>query len=109
VSGRQVGDFLRADEVPRVLRALHPRWRPLFATALYTAMRKGELLSLQREDGDLDARAILVRRSWDRETTKDGHIDAIPVADDLLPWPPTLFDVPDEALAQAGRPADPLP
>jgi integrase len=34
VSGRHTGDFLRADEVPRVLAALHPRWRPLYATAL---------------------------------------------------------------------------
>jgi integrase len=78
VSGKHSGDFLRAEEVPRVLRQLHPRWRPLYATALYTAMRKGELLALQREDVDLSAHAILVRRSWDRETTKGGHADAIP-------------------------------
>ena len=49
-------------------------------------MRKGELLALQREDVDLSAHAILVRRSWERETTKGGHIDAIPIADYLVPW-----------------------
>ena len=49
-------------------------------------MRKGELLALQREDVDLSAHAILVRRSWERETTKGGHADAIPIADDLVPW-----------------------
>ncbi len=102
VSGRQVGDFLRADEVPRVLKALHPRWRPLFATALYTAMRKGELLALQREDVDLDAQAILVRRSWGRETTKGGHIDAIPVADDLVPWLKAALAVSESALVFPG-------
>ena len=53
----------------------------LFATALYTGMRKGELLGLRKEDVDLDARLITVRRSHDRDTTKGGHADAIPIAD----------------------------
>jgi integrase len=34
-------DFLRTDEVPRVLDALDDRWRPLFATAIYTGLRNG--------------------------------------------------------------------
>jgi len=69
-----------------VLGQIPPRWRPLYASALYTAMRKGELLALQREDVDLSAHAILVRRSWERQTTKGGHADGIPIADDLVPW-----------------------
>ena len=49
-----VGDHLRLEEVPRVLAQLHPRWRPLFATAIYTGLRKGELAALRREDVDLE-------------------------------------------------------
>jgi integrase len=86
VGRSQAGDFLRAEEVPRVLGALHPRWRPLFAAAVYSGMRKGELLALRREDVDLRSGSILVRRSWERETTKGGHIDAIPIPAALVPW-----------------------
>ncbi len=81
-----VGDHLRVEEVPRVLAQLHPRWRPLFATAIYTGLRKGELAALRREDVDLEARLLVVRRSWDRETTKGGHADAVPIAAALVPW-----------------------
>jgi integrase len=81
-----VGDYLKVEEVPRVLEELHPRWRPLFATAIYTGLRKGELGALQREDVDLDARQLLVRRSWDRDTTKGSHGDAVPIAAALVPW-----------------------
>ena len=81
-----VGDFLSVDEVPRVLRALHPRWRPLFATAVYTGMRKGELGALRRQDVDLEAHVIVVRRSWTRDTPKSGHARAVPIVLDLEPW-----------------------
>jgi len=48
-------------------------------------MRKGELLGLRKSDVDLDARVIKVSRSYDRETTKGGHADVIPVAAELVP------------------------
>ena len=63
------------------------RWRCLFATALYTGMRKGELLGLRKEDVDLGARLITIRRSHDRDTTKGGHADAIPIAAELAALP----------------------
>ncbi len=81
-----VGDYLRVEEVPRVLANLHPRWRPMFACAIYTGLRKGELAALRREDVDVEARVLLVRRSWERETTKGGHADAVPIAAALVPW-----------------------
>jgi integrase len=40
---KRVQDHLREDEIPRVLDALAPEWRPLFAAAIYTGLRKGEL------------------------------------------------------------------
>ncbi|HTP26959.1 MAG TPA: hypothetical protein VMK12_15060 [Anaeromyxobacteraceae bacterium] len=50
---RRKPDYLRPHEVPLLLRALDPRWRPLFATAIYTGLRKGELLALRKTDVDL--------------------------------------------------------
>ncbi len=58
-------DFLRIDEVPRVLAAVPLRWRALFATAVYTGLRKGELLGLRKTDIDLSSRLIIVNRSYD--------------------------------------------
>lgn len=40
---RRKPDYLRPEEVLPVLHALAPQWRPLFATALYTGLRKDEL------------------------------------------------------------------
>ena len=102
VSGRQARRLPPGGRSPQGVDVTPPRWRPLFATALYTAMRKGELLALQREDVDLNARAILVRGSWERETTKGGHIDAIPVADDVVPWMKAALAVSESALVFPG-------
>jgi len=57
---------------------LEQRFRPLFATAIYAGLRKGELRALRRADVDLERRLILVRRSGDRSTTKGGHADCRP-------------------------------
>jgi hypothetical protein len=35
---------------------------------------------------ELEVGSILVRHSWERNTTKGGHIDAIPVPAALVPW-----------------------
>ena len=77
---------LRADEVPLLLAAVTDGWRPVFAAALYTGLRKGELFGLRKSDVDLEHRTITVHRSYDRETTKGGHADAIPIAEALVPF-----------------------
>src|SRR5262249_16462100 len=69
-----------------VLKALSLKRRPLFATAIYTGLRKGELLGLRKPDVDLSARLLKVVRSYDRDTTKGGHAEAIPIAAKLTPW-----------------------
>jgi integrase len=79
-------DFLRFDEVVPVLQQLAPRWRALFAVAIFTGMRKGELLGLRKSDVDLASGFITVRRSYSGKTTKGGHADAIPIASDLRPF-----------------------
>ena len=84
--GKRAYATLRAEEVPALLDAVPVSWRPLFACALYTGLRKGELYGLRKADVDIDARTLLVTRSHARDTTKGGHADAIPIADALLPY-----------------------
>ena len=79
-------DFLRVDEVPRVLAALDDRWRPLFAAAVYTGLRKGELLGLTKAKVDLRERLLYVARSYDRVTNKSKREEVIPIASELIPF-----------------------
>jgi integrase len=83
---RRVPDYLRRSEVPLIMDALDPAWRPLFATAIYTGMRKEELLGLRKVDVDFDAGLITIARSYDSDTTKGGHADVIPIAAELAPF-----------------------
>ena len=83
---RRAYSTLSADEVPAVLAELTDEWRPLFAAALYTGMRRGELLGLRRCDVDLEGKVLVVARSWDFDTTKGGHADAIDIAEPLIPY-----------------------
>ena len=83
---RKLYDTLRAEEVPLLLAALKPHWRPVFATAVWTGLRKGELLGLRKSDVDMVAGTIAVRRSYDADTTKGGHADLIPIAAGLRPY-----------------------
>lgn len=79
-------DFLRSDEVSPVLAALSDFWCPLFATALYTGLRKGELLGLRKTSVDLTNKLLTVAYSYGRETTKGGHADVVPIASELVPY-----------------------
>ncbi len=83
---RRLADFLRVHEVPLVLAALLPHHRPIFAAAIYTGMRKGELIGLHKSDIDFGANLIMVQRSYDRDTTKGGCGAAIPIAKELVPY-----------------------
>jgi hypothetical protein len=58
----------------------------MFAVAVYTGLRKGELLALRKEDVDLSARLLTVARSHDRETTKGNRADVIPIAEEAVPY-----------------------
>jgi integrase len=54
------------DECARLLRALSVTDRPIWATAMYAGLRRGELFALRIEDVDLARGLIYVRRGWDR-------------------------------------------
>ena len=69
-----------------MLAEISPCWRPLFATAVYTGLRKGELIGLRKKDVDVKRRLLTVERSYERDTTKGGHSDVIPIAAELEPY-----------------------
>jgi len=54
-----------ADEAALLLSLLPDRDRPLWATALYAGLRRGELRALRVDDVDTDAKVIHVRHGWD--------------------------------------------
>jgi integrase len=66
------GDRHRRAESSDLIDALtDPIDRALWATAFYAGLRRGELRGLYRDDIDLEARLITVRRAWD---ALDGEI-----------------------------------
>jgi len=55
--------YLERHELHPFLDAVPERWRPLFEVAVYTGLRKGELLALRWCDVDLDSKEIRVRHT----------------------------------------------
>ena len=83
---KRIYSTLKAEEVPQLLPHVDPEWQDLFAAALWTGMRKGELCGLLKSDVDLPGRTLYVARSYDQDTTKGGHADALPIAEPLVPY-----------------------
>ena len=53
------------EEAQRLLAALPERDRPIWATALYAGLRRGELMALRWEDVDLATGVLRVQRAYD--------------------------------------------
>jgi len=83
---KRLPQYLKAEEVPLMLTALECRWWPLFATAVFTGMRKGELLALRKSDVDLKTGTLRVGRSHASDTTKGNREDLLPIAVGLVPY-----------------------
>jgi integrase len=69
------------------LRAAHDEGEnvyALYATAVFTGMREGELAGLRWDDVDFDKRLITVQRSFDGPT-KAEDVRYVPILDALLP------------------------
>jgi integrase len=81
---KRLPDYLRPEEVPPLLASVLPKWKALFATAIYTGLRKGELFALRKSDVDVGAGLIIVSRSHDRDTPKNGRTEAVPINSELL-------------------------
>lgn len=58
-------DFYGPDEIRRFLEACPAGDRLLFATAIFTGLRQGELLALRWQDIDLVRQVLHVRRTYD--------------------------------------------
>lgn len=87
VNGQDFSYLRSSEEVQRFLRAAHDDGvdaYTLFATAIYTGLRQGELAALRWECVDLDRRIITVDRSFDGPT-KAGDVRYVPILDVLLP------------------------
>jgi integrase len=76
---------LNAEEVPLLLAELDGQDQDVIATALYTAMRKGEVGGLLETDLDLADGVIKLQRCWDGPATKDGKPLLVPIAPSLRP------------------------
>ncbi len=61
---RQEIDYLIPDEIRRLLDASDDDYRPLYATAILTGARQGELLALQWGDLDLERGVMFIRRTY---------------------------------------------
>jgi len=83
---KRLPEYLRDWEISPIMAALPPKRRPLFATALYTGMRQGELLGLRKSDLDLEAGTIAVSRSYDGPTVKGARAALLPIVDGLRPY-----------------------
>ena len=95
---------LCTDDARRLIEGSVGRWRALWAIAICLGLRRGELFALRREDVDLHARSLLVRRSHDREQTKNGIDRLLPCTDEL--WAivePYLSTLPAGGLVFPGR------
>ncbi len=68
-AGREMR-ILQRDEIPALLDAADPRYRPLLATAIFTGLRVGELLGLTWADIDLKAGTLHVRKQLDRDNNR---------------------------------------
>ncbi len=71
------------EECAELLDALPERDRPLWATAMFAGLRRGELMALRIEDIDLERGLIHVRRGWDtlegEISPKSGRERAVPI------------------------------
>lgn len=79
-NGNARARVLTPDEYLRLYDLLPDHLKPVFATAYYTGMRKGEILGLTWDRVDLDKRLIRLRDS----DTKDFEERFVPVSDELF-------------------------
>lgn len=88
-------------EAAAILAALPIEDRPIWATAFYAGLRRGELQALRCVDIDLGGSLIHVRKGWDQE---EGEIEPKSEAGKrTIPLLAILRDYLDEQLLRTGR------
>ncbi len=106
---RRIYDTLTLEEAERLLPHVPADWRGFFAAAVYGGLRKGECAGLRKADVDLERGSLTIRASYDRDTTKGGHSDVIPLPEPLRPYVEAglrtpgayLFGAPDGSMRKA--------
>jgi integrase len=83
-------DFWNDDEINLFFKAVQgSQLFPVFATAVYTGMRRGELAGLKWDSVDFEGRRIRIQRIRDRyglrDTTKTGKFRFVPINPSLYP------------------------
>lgn len=79
--------FLDFEEMWKFMKAVPPKWRPLFLCAFRTGLRQGEILALRWQDVDWKRRMIMVRHSLSNGQlcpTKSYTNREVPIANDLF-------------------------
>jgi integrase len=95
-----------AEEAAALLAALDTEDRPVWATAFYAGLRRGELQALRACDIDLGASLIAVERGWDQV---EGVIDPKSHSSRrTVPLLAVLRDYLDEHLLRTGRSGEDL-
>jgi integrase len=81
-----VVNILAPEEVFPFFGALEVDQRPVFATAILTGLRKGELCGLRKADVDVERRLLTVRRSYERPFPKNRKQRVVRIPDELVPF-----------------------
>lgn len=92
--------FADAVEAAALLAALSGEDRPIWATAMYAGLRRGELMALTAERIDLGEGVIRVERGWD---AKEGEIETKGRNNRKVPIPSALRDELLRHLVASGR------
>ncbi len=91
IKNEKVPDILTVEEIKKFLyeakRMEHP-WYPVWATALLTGMRSGELYALEWDDVDFESNLIRLSKSYNKRTdeiksTKAGYWRNVPLSPEL--------------------------
>lgn len=104
---------LRPEQVAAVLPLVSEQWRGVMATAAYLGLRRGEIFALKKSDYDRERQTLRVAASHQRDTTKSGRRDTLPVPSILRPYlelarrTPGFWLFPDAQGHQRTREADP--
>jgi integrase len=94
------------EEAEKLLAVLPIEDRPLWATAMFAGLRRGELRALRCDQVDLAGGVLRVLRSWDQV---EGEVEAKSDAGRrTVPIPAVLRDVLDEHLLRSGRSGEEL-
>lgn len=84
-------EILNLEEIRTLLKyakEINHMWYPIWALALYTGMRSGELYALEWTSVDFDNRMIYVHRNWTSKTgfgsTKGRYWRAVPMSEHMI-------------------------